>query len=103
MARPSTAVVHNAKQTANGVLGLMIIGGTLGTSDTFDSQELIRASGNPATGASYVEVIGGVSVTGGSNVNIFSGTLGTIGNIGVIHNGTVAISTIPQISVGTVP
>ena len=103
MARPSTAVVHNAKQTANGILGLMIIGGSLGTSDTLGTQELIRASGNPATGAAYVEVIGGVSVTGGSNVNIFSGNVGTVGNIGVLHNGTVVVSSVPQISVGTLP
>ena len=81
--------------------------GTLGTSDAAGTSQVLPIGVNPATGAMYVQDLAGASGT--TNVQVLGGTLnagtvtvGSISNVGVIHNaGTIAA--LPQVSVGTLP
>lgn len=99
---------ENQQFTITGVVG------TLGTSDTGGTANALPVGVHDATGAMYVRISGtDVDIGGGAgtNVNIITGTvnrvhdlgtLGSIANIGIVHNaGTIAA--LPQVSVGTLP
>lgn len=63
------------------------VSGTVGTSDTTGTAEIIRVGVNPATGAIYTEQLASDS---GTTVNIASGTMQTLGTVGtVIGAGTL--------------
>lgn len=116
MPAPTPAAVNSSHYDANQQPSLVLVSGTLGTSDTGGTALTMPAAGNPVTGALYVEQIGAAS-SGGTNVNIISGTqqvAGTImgGTIENINGGTITISnpvtavtvgTMPQVSIGTLP
>ena len=76
------------------VLGVI---GTLGTADTGGTALTLSTGVNPTTGALYVQDLSGASGT--TNVLVVGGTLnagtvtvGSIGNVGQIHNaGTLAV------------
>ena len=111
MADSPTGNPYNPIITAQQYPTTMLSSGSAGTNDTAGTAEPIRWGGDPATGAGYVSVIGGISVSGGSNVNVFTGTLnrvhdlGTVGSvisIGQVHNAGT-IQGLPQVSVGTIP
>lgn len=112
----------NAAQTdGNQNPTVMMVAGTLGTSDTKGTSAPIRWAGNPATGAGYMEILaggvgGGTTVTvdhgtitlsnpAGTTNNIATGTLQTLGTVGVVQSGTInaatAILNSGTINVGT--
>lgn len=59
MPAPNTETQHNAAQDANLFPTQTVVGGTAGTADTGGTSAIIRLSGNAATGAQYVEPLGG--------------------------------------------
>ena len=69
MANPRTESPYSAAVDANQVPTNTFTSGTVGTSDTTGTAEVIRGGANPATGAQYVEILG---IGGGT---IWSGTL----------------------------
>lgn len=87
--------VNSSHQDANQVHSLVLVAGTLGTSDTGGTGLTMPASGNPTTGAAYVEVLG-------AGTQQVAGTIlgGTIQNI---NGGSIVVTSVPQVSVGTVP
>jgi len=89
--------------------------GTLGTADTGGTAQVIPIGVNPATGAMYVQDLSGASGTttvqmvsgtlnvgtvvvssssGGTTVNIATGTQQTLGTVGVLNSGTINSATI---------
>lgn len=112
--------VNAAHFDDNQVPTVMGVVGTLGTADTAGTAKSIPIGVNPATGAMYVEDLSGASGTtnvqmvsgtlnvgtvvvssssGGTTVNVATGTQQTLGTVGVVNNlvtGTLA-------SVGTLP
>lgn len=78
MAGGTPAAVNSSHYDANQQPSLVLVVGTLGTADTGGTALTMPASGNPVTGATYVEVLGTVS------------SLGTI----VLSDGTQIANTI---------
>ena len=63
-------VDENQQFTSTGVVG------TLGTADTAGTAQALSMAVNPATGAQYIEILGGTAaVIGGSNITVMGGTL----------------------------
>ena len=93
------AIEHQARQDASRFPSVTGVSGTMGTADTTGTAEVVRIGANPTTGALYVQDLAGASGT--TNVLVVGGTLnagtvtvGSIGNVGVIHNaGTLAVGT----------
>lgn len=102
-----TAREHNAAQDTNDFPTLTAVSGTVGTADTAGTAEIVRIGADPSTGALYVNDL---SSDGGTNVNITTGTvnrvhdigtLGSIANVGAVHTaGTV--SALPDLPGGTI-
>ena len=67
--------------------------GTLGTADVGGTSLTLPIGVDPSTGALYVNNLG-ASSSGGSNVNVFTGTQQTLGTVGTVLGigGTVAVS-----------
>lgn len=84
MADVPTGNAYNPIITAQQYPTAMLSSGTPGTSDVSGTAEPIRWSGNPATGAGYVEIVNAASVGGGSNVNVVTGTQQTLGTVGTV-------------------
>lgn len=91
----------SARTAGDGVFASMGVVGTLGTSDTGGTSQLLPFAVDQTTGAALVNVIAGNlgSITV-SNVNPSSGTLNTLGTVGSITNiGSISnIGTMPAIS-----
>ena len=89
--------------------------GTLGTADTGGTAQVLPIGVNPATGAMYVQDLSGASGTttvqmvsgtlnvgtvvvssssGGTTVNVATGTQQTLGTVGVLNSGTINSATI---------
>lgn len=88
MPAPSTQTQHNAAQDANLFPTQTVVGGTAGTADTGGTSVIVRLSGNPTTGALYVEDL---SADGGTVVNVASGTI-NVGTV-VVTAGTITPAT----------
>ena len=92
--RPISSGAH--EDGVNQQFSIIGVQGTLGTADTGGTANTIPIGANPATGAMYVQDLSGASGT--TNVLVVGGTLnagtvtvGSISNIGQIHNaGTLA-------------
>ena len=78
MAVTNPADSYNAGLDANGMPTLTALSGTAGTADTTGTAEIFAIGGNPTTGALYVQDLG--TSTGGTNINIVTGTLTTFPN-----------------------
>lgn len=90
------AGVNSSHQDANQQYSTLLVSGTLGTTDTGGTALTMPASGNPVTGAAYVELVGG-ALSGTSTVTIIGGTLQNL------NGGSIVVTSIPQVSVGTIP
>lgn len=95
----------NAKQDANQNYTIIGVRGTLGDTDTGGTALPMKFSGNPNTGAMYVEdlsggagttnIQGSVIITGGTIENINNGSITVLnptGTVNVIDHGTVTIT-----------
>ena len=121
MAVRQTGNPYNAGIDSNNWPTLTAVSGTVGTADTAGTAEILAISGNPTTGALYVQDLSGASgtttvqmVSGTLNVGtvtttltlntgtittIVAGTQNTLGTVGVLNNGTLAlVSTVTTIS-----
>lgn len=121
-----TATEHNAALDSNKMPSLIGVSGTIGTSDTTGTAEIVRVGANPATGALYVQDLSGASgtttvqmvsgtlnvgtvvvssSTGGTNVNVVTGTQQTLGTVGVLNSGTLTqvttVNTVSAITTGS--
>lgn len=98
---------QNALQDKNDKFSLLVQQGSAGTAAAEGTAETMRVGGNPITGAMYVEDLSGGSGT--TNVSILNGTVNRVHSVGTIDvlpnlpGGSVVVTAIPQISVGTLP
>ena len=115
-----TANQHQAAQDASRFPGLIAHSGTAGTADTSGTAEIVRVGANPTTGALYVQDLAGASGTsnvvlvggtlnlgtvevsaqsGGTNVNVVTGTQQTLGTVGVVNSGTLGqVTLVPTVT-----
>ena len=86
----------DSRQDRNRAFSLIGVGGTAGTADALGTADIVQIGVNQTTGAMFVQDLAGASGT--TNVLLVGGTLnagtvvvGSIANVGVIHNaGTLA-------------
>mgnify|MGYP001609523535 FL=1 len=129
MAVRQTGNPYNAGVDANNWPSLTALSGTAGTADTAGTAEIIALGGNPTTGALYVQdlssgagtttvqmVSGTLNVgtvvvsssSGGTTVNIATGTQQTLGTVGLVNGlvtGTIttgSLSNVAMLNAGTV-
>src|SRR3990167_10134404 len=105
----------NARQDQNRFPTLIGVGGTAGTADAAGTADIVQIGVNQTTGAMYVQDLSGASGTttvqmvsgtlnvgtvvvssssGGTTVNIATGTQQTLGTVGVLNSGTINSATI---------
>ena len=115
-----TANQHQAAQDASRFPAVIAHSGTLGTADTAGTAEIVRVGANPTTGALYVQDLAGASGTsnvilvggtlnlgtvvvssssGGTLVNVATGTQQTLGTVGVVNSGTLGeVTLVPTVT-----
>ncbi len=124
MSKQNPTPGESAAFDGNQVSSLVVKQGQAGTSDTAGTSLTMGVSGNPDTGAMYVQdlsgatgttnIQGSVQVTGGTlnavtltdvgtNVNIFSGTQQTLGTVGIVNGlNTGTVTVVGNLNAGTI-
>lgn len=101
------AYPYDAHIDANQNPTILGVVGTLGTADVNGTAPTLSPGINPLNGAMYVQDLSGASGT--TNVEVLAGTINRVHSLGTIDvlpnlpGGSVAVTAIPQVSVGTIP
>lgn len=111
MPNPALTATNSGHFDANNVPSITGVIGTLGTADVKGTAATLPFSVDSTTGAAYVYLIttldstndsvaigggtinAGTFTSTGTNVNIVTGTQQTLGTVGVLNNGTLALVT----------